>query len=135
MSQLPTLVEREEEHTYEKDRRFVRRSRTRKRLRLGGRGQDLRTGVTDTDWIYGCLPASTFNLSVFLICLCSYCLLCLPRPYAGLTYSIVLTIVHLDGTPTLSLHSGMAGSCPFRFSYRVTGNRWNPLQLCRLSRL
>ena len=32
-----------------KDRRFVRRSRTRTGLRLGGRGQDLRTGVTDTD--------------------------------------------------------------------------------------
>src|SRR5271156_1740604 len=32
-----------------KDRRFVRRSRTRTGLRLGGCGQDLRTGVTDTD--------------------------------------------------------------------------------------
>src|SRR5277367_2239408 len=104
MSQLPTLVEREEEHTYEKDRRFVRRSRTRKRLRLGGRGQDLRTGVTDTDWIYGCLPASPFNLSVFLILFVFLLLALSPTPVRW-SYSIALTIVHFDGTSTPSLHN------------------------------
>src|SRR5271168_2205756 len=64
-------------------------------------GQALRIQIG----IYGCLPASTFNLSVFLICLCSYYLLCLLRLYVSLTYSIVLTIVYLNGTPTLSLYT------------------------------
>src|SRR5271154_6906396 len=64
-------------------------------------GQALRIQIG----IYGCLPASTFNLSVFLICLCSYYLLCLLCLYVSLTYSIVLTIVYLNSTPTLSFYS------------------------------
>ena len=62
-----TSVAGRQEHIYEKDRKYVRRSQTRTGLRLGGRGQDLQTSVTDTDWIYGCLPASSFNSSVFLV--------------------------------------------------------------------
>jgi hypothetical protein len=57
------------------------------RLRLGGQGPlQIRLSL---QVVFGC-------------CLCfAYCL-CL---YAGLTYFIVLTIVHSDSTSTLSLHT------------------------------
>jgi hypothetical protein len=63
----------------------------------GGAGQEQDSGwvaavriyVTDTDRIYGCLQACSINLSVSLVLfVCSYCLLCLPRLYAGLTPSL-----------------------------------------------
>jgi hypothetical protein len=84
------------------------------RLRLGGQGPE--QSIRTTEWID--LWTTRFSgrfmdiswilrirLSlqvVFGRCLCfAYCL-CL---YAGLTYSIVLTIVHFDGTSILSLYN------------------------------
>jgi hypothetical protein len=84
------------------------------RLRLGGQGPG--QSIRMTEWIdlwttrfsgrFGDISwILRIRLSlqvVFGCCLCfAYCL-CL---YAGLTYSIVLTIVHFDGTSILSLHT------------------------------
>src|SRR5277367_1777452 len=61
-------------------------------------------GVTDTDWIYGCLPASSFNLSVFLVLFVFLLLSLSPTPVRW-SYSIALTIAYFDGTSTPSLHN------------------------------
>jgi hypothetical protein len=77
------------------------------RLRLGGQGPL---------WIRSSLQV------VFGCCLCfAYCL-CL---YASLTYSIVLTIVHSDGTSILSLHTNILTFAINLFNANCSCNKGN----------
>jgi hypothetical protein len=57
----------------------------------------------DTIEFTGVPSSLRWVLSLLLLLLPAMSFLC---PYASLTYSIVLTIVHFDGTSTLSLHIG-----------------------------